>query len=182
MFFIVGCQKYALAPSSVDQSEPVAETPMNIKQFEKAMKDRRYNFEVIDVEQDFIPTTRKRIILDNGVIDMYLFGSENEMEEESKYIDSGGCSYNNGSKSVEVSGISFPHFYKKGSLIVQYIGEDEKIMSDLRDILGEQFAGYTGESNRQDINLPTIEQIVNTLCSYEFEGRRSFSKGNEKAG
>lgn len=32
------------------------------------------------------------------------------------------------------------------------------------------------------IDVPTIEEIITTLCSDEFEGRRTFSKGNEKAG
>lgn len=31
-------------------------------------------------------------------------------------------------------------------------------------------------------NVPTMEQIVTTLCSDEFEGRQTFSNGNEKAG
>lgn len=35
---------------------------------------------------------------------------------------------------------------------------------------------------KSSINVPTIEQIVTTLSSDEFEGRRTFSKGNEKAG
>jgi len=44
---------------------------------------------------------------------------------------------------MKVDWVSFPHFYKKGSIIVQYIGEDEKMISDLKDIFGDQFAGYT---------------------------------------
>lgn len=35
---------------------------------------------------------------------------------------------------------------------------------------------------KSSINIPTIEQIVATLSSDEFEGRRTFSNGNEKAG
>jgi len=31
------------------------------------------------------------------------------------------------------------------------------------------------------VNIPAIEDIVTTLCSDEFEGRRTFSNGNEKA-
>jgi Zn-dependent M28 family amino/carboxypeptidase len=31
------------------------------------------------------------------------------------------------------------------------------------------------------VNIPTIENVVTTLCSDELEGRRVFSKGNEKA-
>jgi hypothetical protein len=41
-----------------------------------------------------------------------------------------------------VSWVSYPHFYKKGCLIVQYVGKNENIISDIEDILGEQFAGF----------------------------------------
>jgi hypothetical protein len=122
--------------------ESSSQNTFNIGQFENAMKDKGYSCEIIDVSQDFLPTTRKRMIIDDETIDIYLFDSDTKMEEEASYIDSGGCSYSNGSKSVEVSWVSFPHFYKKGSLIVQYVGENENIMSDLEDIFGEQFAGY----------------------------------------
>ncbi|GLC30216.1 hypothetical protein [Clostridium omnivorum] len=115
----------------------------SIEQFENAMKDKGYNFEIKDVRQDFLNATRKRMMIDNKAIDIYLFSNDKEMENEASHIDSGGCGYNNGSKAVNVSWVSFPHFYKRGSIIVQYIGDDEKIMSDLKDILSEQFAGYT---------------------------------------
>lgn len=113
----------------------------NIKQFQNEMKARNYNYEIKDVPQDFLPTTRKRMIIDNKAIDIYLFSSNKNMENEARHIDSGGCQYDNGSKAVNVSWVSYPHFYKKGNIIVQYVGEDKKIMSDLKDILGEQFAG-----------------------------------------
>ena len=64
------------------------------------------------------------------------------MENEVKYIDSDGSGYSNGFKSVEVSWSSPPHFYKRWSIIVQYVGKNEKIISDLKNILGEQFAGF----------------------------------------
>lgn len=115
----------------------------NIEQFQNEMKARNYKFEIKDVQEDFLQTTRKRMIIDNNVIDIYLFNNNKKMENEARYIDSDGCGYDNGSKAVKVSWASFPHFYKKGSIIVQYIGEDEKIISNLKDIFGEQFAGYT---------------------------------------
>ena len=42
---------------------------------------------------------------------------------------------------MEIEWVSKPHFYKKGSIIVNYVGEDEKILDDLKDIFGTQFAG-----------------------------------------
>lgn len=122
--------------------ESSSQNTFNIGQFENAMKNKGYSYEIIDVSQDFLPTTRKRMIIDDEAIDLYLFDSHTKMEEEASYIDRGGCSYRNGSESVEVSWVSFPHFYKKGSLIVLYVGEDGNIISDLEDVFGEQFAGY----------------------------------------
>lgn len=115
----------------------------SISQFENSMKDKGYKFEIKDVEQSFLPTARKRMMIDDNAIDVYLFNNDKEMENEASHIDNDGFNYNNGSKSVIVCWISSPHFYKKGSLIVKYIGDDKKIISDLKDILGEQFAGYT---------------------------------------
>lgn len=126
-----------LVSCSRDTNSP---NTFNMELFENAMNVKGYNYEIKDVEQDFLPTTRKRMIIDDKVIDIYLFSNDNEMEHEASHIDSGGYSYNN---SSNVSWVSIPHFYKKGSLIVEYVGEDENIMSDLPDILGEEFAGNT---------------------------------------
>jgi len=106
------------------------------------MKAKNYKFELKDVEKDFLPTARKRMIIDKEAIDIYLYNSNKEVEKDAKRIDNGGCEYNNGSKSVNVRWSLYPHFYKKGTIIVQYVGENEKIISDLKDIFGEQFAGY----------------------------------------
>ncbi len=114
----------------------------NLEKFEDALKDKGYNFEIKDVQKNFLPTTRKRILIKDEALDIYIFKNTKKMESEASNIDSGGCSYY-GRNAVDVSWVSFPHFYKKGSLIVQYVGENENIISDLEDILGEQFAGYT---------------------------------------
>ncbi len=54
----------------------------------------------------------------------------------------------------------------------------------------EKLAEYKIQStvNKQEVQqtnfskYPTIEETINKLCSDEFEGRRTFSKGNEQAG
>lgn len=126
------------------------QSTFDLRHFEDAMKNKGYSFEIIDVEEDFLPTTRKRMKFNYDVIDIYIFNGDKEMEVEAANIDKDGCGYTNGNKSLKVSWVSFPHFYKKGSLIVQYVGEDEKIISDLMDILGEQFAGYSGITVRNN--------------------------------
>lgn len=113
----------------------------DIEKFQDEMKTKNYNFEMRDVGKDFLPTTRKRMIIDNEALDIYLFRNNKKMENEAKCIDSNGFVYSNGTKSIYVSWVSLPHFYKRGNIIVQYVGGNEKIISDLKDILGEQFAG-----------------------------------------
>lgn len=114
----------------------------DLEDFEIAIGDKGYVYKIDDAQQDFLPTTRKRMIFEQEVIDIYLFDNEQKMEKEANYIDPSGCGYDNGSTAIKVSWVSYPHFYKKGNLIIQYIGEDDNMISDLEDILGEQFVGY----------------------------------------
>lgn len=123
-------------------NEEIEKNTFNIDQFASEMKIKGYELELKDVERDFLPTTRKRMIIGKEALDIYLFGSNKKMEDDAERIDSGGCGYSNGNKSIKVSWVSYPHFYKRGNIIVQYVGENEKIISDLIDIFGEQFAGY----------------------------------------
>lgn len=112
----------------------------NLEQFKNDMKNKGYNFEIQDNQNfHFIPTTSKRMLFDDIALDIYVFKSNKKMEKEASNIESDGSGLN----GVQVGWVSFPHFYKKGELIVQYIGEDKNIISDLENILGEQFAGQT---------------------------------------
>jgi hypothetical protein len=130
---LIGCKK-----------ETNPEKTYNLKQFEIDMTEKGYEFEVQAAEQDFLPTTRKRMMLDNDIVlDIYLFKTNAKLEKEASRIDSGGAGYSGPLNNVKVSWVSVPHFYKKGTIIVQYIGEDDSIISTLEEILGEQFAGYT---------------------------------------
>jgi len=119
----------------------------SVEQFTNDMRSKKYDFVLKDVEKDFLPTTRKRLIFGTEAIEIYIYKSSKSMEKDSKRIDSNGCGYSNGFKSVYVSWIYNVYFYKKGNIIVQYTGENEKIISDLRDILGEQFAGHRTQNN-----------------------------------
>lgn len=77
-------------------------------------------------------------------ITVYLYDSGSSMEKDASNIDEGGTGYHNGNDSVEISWVSYPHFYKTDNIIILYVGEDETIIHALEDILGDQFAGYQG--------------------------------------
>ena len=44
----------------------------SIDQFQADLADKYYTFTVLDAEEDFLPTTRKRIQFENEVLDVYL--------------------------------------------------------------------------------------------------------------
>lgn len=112
-----------------------------IEQFQKQMGVKGYNYEIEDSNWNLIRTVGKQIKIGDEILTIYLFNSNEDMEKEAKNIDKFGSGYDNGSSAKHVSWVSHPHFYKKGRIIVQYIGVNEKIITDLKDILGEQFAG-----------------------------------------
>lgn len=69
--------------------------------------------------------------------------NDKEAEADAKRFNTSGTDYVTDSKSIiHIKWTSFPHFYKKGAIIVQYVGVNKKIISDLKSILGKQFAGY----------------------------------------
>lgn len=120
-----------------------------IEQFVSSMKSKVNNLQVEDAEKNFLPVQRKIIKLDNEQLYVYMYSSSEEMEKDASHIKSNGFAYESASINGTVSVImgnwtSDPHFYKKGSIIVQYVGDNNKIISDLKEVLGEQFAGNDG--------------------------------------
>ena len=122
----------------------ITDNTFDVEKFEVEMKAKNYEFQLMHVKKNFIPTIRKRMIIGEESIDIYLYSNNKKMENDAENIDSGGCQYTSTgifSRTVNVSWVSEPHFYKKGKIIVLYVGTNEKIISDLKDILGEEFAG-----------------------------------------
>jgi hypothetical protein len=114
----------------------------NLEQFQKEMTARGYHYEMQDAEKDFLKTPKKRMVYLDEVLNIYLFSNNKEMEKTAKGFDRDGGGYSNGSEGISFDWIIPPHYFKKGILIVKYAGDNERILSDLKDIFGEQFAGY----------------------------------------
>lgn len=140
VLFCMGCNK---TNENNIVTDNYSKTDFSIDEFSKKMEAKNYTFQLKDVSKDhFLPTARKRMIIDKEVIDIYLYNNNNSMEKDAKGIHDGGYSFSNGTESINVSwGVSHPHFYKKGNIIILYVGENIKIISDLKDIFGEQFEG-----------------------------------------
>lgn len=103
-----------------------------------------FNIIAEDVEEDILQGQRKWLTINEKEnISVYLYESSEKMEEDASYIHEGGTSYNNGKNDIEISWVSYPHFFKKDNIIVLYVGEDLEIINALEKIVGLQFAGYT---------------------------------------
>ena len=98
-------------------------------------------------DSSFLSVSRKPILIGDGIISIYEYESNEEMEKDSRYIGQDGYSISCPGKSVDIDWVSRPHFFKKGTLIINYVGEDEQILKFLNENYGAQFAGY-GYSNQ----------------------------------
>lgn len=106
-------------------------------------KERSYNIIEEDVEKHILQGQQKRLTINEKEnIYVYIYESNEKMEEDASYIDEGGTSYNNGVNEAKISWVSLPHFFKRDNIIVLYVGEDLKIIEALKEIVGLQFAGY----------------------------------------
>ena len=88
-------------------------------------------------QDDFFSTSPFIMEINGKRIYIYDFKNEKAMEKEAEKVDSGGCSI----KNIKISWVSTPHFFKKGSIIVQYIGNDKDMVNTSKEIMVIQFAG-----------------------------------------
>ncbi|MDR7856583.1 hypothetical protein [Tissierella sp.] len=109
-----------------------------------SLEEMDFNVIAEDVDEDILQGQRKWLTInENENISVYLYESNEKMEEDASYIHEGGSSYNNGENAYEISWVSYPHFFKKDNIIVLYVGESLGIINALEEIIGLQFAGYT---------------------------------------
>ncbi|SFO05803.1 hypothetical protein [Proteiniclasticum ruminis] len=107
------------------------------------LEDQNYESSVEEADSDIFPGIRMRIKTGTEILDVYFYENPTTLEEVASGIGKDGSSYQNKSKTkvIEISWISEPHFFKKNTMMVQYIGEDKNIIKLLTTYLGPQFAG-----------------------------------------
>jgi len=111
------------------------------------LKTKGYTLEVRSAADVFLSSATKKIItLGKEQLDVYIYNSNEKMEKDILNINNDGIGYliNNALdkyKSTNDRNIYSPHFYKKGTIVVKYIGTNEETMANLNNILGKQFSG-----------------------------------------
>lgn len=140
---VIGCNSGEKSGSGFD-----------LKQFENEMKSKGYEYKRQDLQEslltpisqymflnDSIIIDDKKVILYDTDVIIYSYEDNEEMEKEASTINKDASEIIRTDNTIQIEWQKTPHFYKKGKIIVQYIGDDERIIYDLKEIMGEQFAG-----------------------------------------
>ena len=135
--FMIGCT----APSQL-KPEPL-EVPYGYTEF------------MADLAQHSItPTLKEKIAqpsfspkgqvmeLPKGKLQVFEYSSNDQARLEATYISPDGYIVNNPRTGrTENNWFAEPHFYRKGRLLILYIGTDSSTISTLEEILGKEVAG-----------------------------------------
>jgi len=133
-----GCNK----SSNADIKSNTDASIYSVDDFTADLKEKNKNIKIEDVDDSLLKGDRRSITYGKEFINVYVYKNNEEMEADSQNIDKDGSEYKDENNHIFVDWVSAPHFYKKGTIIVCYAGEDKKIISYLKEIMGEQFAGY----------------------------------------
>jgi hypothetical protein len=90
-----------------------------------------------EIFQDFFSVKGKIIKVNDEDIQVFEYDSKSKADEEIKLVSPDGSSIG----TFMVSWISTPHFYRTNTMIILYIGDNDKITSFLNDVINPQFAG-----------------------------------------
>ena len=120
-----------------------ADNDFDYKAFLALLTESGFSYveEELDSTLNFLSVARRPLFIGDEVISVYEYESNQKMEKDSKYVDKNGLGISRPGNGVRISWISTPYFFKKGRLIVNYVGKDEQILNFLTEHLGSEFAG-----------------------------------------
>ena len=163
LIVLAGCN-YKLNPSSVasiseqspsangSESQPAPTVKLNYTAFLELLEANGLMFE--ESENFFVGymgANARAVRIGDETLIVYKYDTNEEMEYSASNIDRSGTSImrswsrNDGSHSsgVEITWATPPYWFKKDLIIVLYSGgEDQRIIEFLKEIFGDNFAGY----------------------------------------
>ena len=89
------------------------------------------------ISQPFFEPEGQVIIVDGYEVQVFEYTNEDDAISAAGTISADGSSIG----TTMVSWIEAPHFFRSGSLIVLYVGEEDAILEELQGVLGSQIAG-----------------------------------------
>lgn len=89
------------------------------------------------IDQPFFKVQGQSLKVNGGEVQVYVYDNTQAMEADASQISADGSSV--GTTMADWTGT--PHFFKTGSILVLYLGDDQTVLGLLRNVLGAQFAG-----------------------------------------
>ena len=90
-----------------------------------------------DIQQPFFSVAGRTLMVNGQTVQVFEYASEAAMQREAALVSPDGGTI--GTSSILWT--ATPHFYRKGLLIVVYLGADPAVRRALESVLGPQFAG-----------------------------------------
>jgi hypothetical protein len=90
-----------------------------------------------EVVQPFFAVPGKVIKVFGEDVQVFQYAHETEAEAQAAQVSPDGSTV--GTTTIHWMGP--PHFYKRGTLLVVYVGDKHQVLKALDDVLGQQFAG-----------------------------------------
>lgn len=142
MTSFVGCSNgvnsQVNSENKVSQSGLEIAKVLNTQELTKLLEQYGYNAKATkDDKQGIFSGALTIITIDGDIISAYEYKNNQQMEQEARTIGSDGSKIGNALYDFK----SKPHFYKKGNIIVSYIGDNKETIKKIEQILGQQFAG-----------------------------------------
>ena len=89
------------------------------------------------MEQPFFSVKGKMIEVQGEGVQVFQYLSAAAADGQAALVSPSGSTIG----TTKVHWMGPPHFYKKGKLLVLYVGDDDKLLTALEAALGRQFAG-----------------------------------------
>ena len=106
-----------------------------------------YGFQYYEEKADtdsYLSVERKPVWIGEEIVSVFEYESNAAMEADASGIDRDGYTISNQGRHTNIDWVSAPYFFKKGSLIINYVGENERILAFLNENYGTAFAGNMG--------------------------------------
>lgn len=118
--------------------DSLRDTPFDVPQLIEALRETGTPVSAGDrIEQPFFTVTGRMVSVAGEDVQVYQYADEDAARREAATISPDGGTI--GTSAPFWAGS--PHFYRKGLLIVLYVGDSAPVMQPLERVLGPQFAG-----------------------------------------
>jgi hypothetical protein len=118
--------------------QPAAAQGYGTEEFLSELREKGVEPEKGDsVEQAFFSVIGTSVNINGESVQVFEYDSAETMESDAVLVDASGSPIG----TSMVTWMATPHFYKKGRILVLYVGDNAGTLEVLEGVLGTQFAG-----------------------------------------